>query len=310
MSGSNPTNSMNPTNSINSTNSANPLRVLVGIPAYNEARSVGSIVLQAKQYCDEVIVVDDGSTDKTARIAELAGAIVIRHDVNTGKGAAVQTIMAEARKRNPEVLILLDADSQHNPDEIPDLVGRVSEGYDVVIGSRQAQREKTPTYRRIGQKVLLRSGRLIARHGVSDSESGFRALSAKAIDELELKEKGFAVESEMLARASDKGLKMGEVPISNIYTDDGSTLNPIRHGLDVLNRIMIMISQRRPLFFFGMLGAVLLAVGLIIGLRVLNIALATRELLIGSTMLTVLFLVAGMLSVFTGVILNAVRKRD
>lgn len=298
---------MNPTNP---TDSSNPLRILVGIPAYNEARSVGSIVLQAKQYCDEVIVVDDGSTDNTARIAGLAGAVVIRHDANTGKGTAIQSILAEARKRNPDVLVLLDADSQHNPDEIPALIRRVSEGFDVVIGSRQAQREKTPTYRRIGQKVLLRSGRLIARHDVSDSESGFRALSAKAIGELELKEKGFAVESEMLARASDKDLRMAEVPISNIYTDDGSTLNPLRHGVEVLNRILIMISRRRPLFFFGVLGSALLAAGLIIGLRVLNIALAARELLIGSTMLTVLFLVAGMLSVFTGIILNAVSKRD
>lgn len=303
----NPKNPMNPTNS---TNSMNPLRVLVGIPAYNEARSVGSIVLQARQHCNEVIVVDDGSTDNTARIAGLAGAVVIRHDVNRGKGAAVQTILAEARKRAPDVLILLDADSQHNPDEIPALIRRVSEGSDVVIGSRHSQREKTPTYRRIGQKILLRSGRLISRHNVLDSESGFRALSARAINRLELKENGFAIESEMLARAAEKGLEMAEVPISNIYTDDGSTLNPISHGVGVLNRIIIMISQRRPLFFFGVLGAALLAVGLIIGLRVLNIALVTRELLIGSTMLTVLFLVAGVLSVFTGIILNAVSKRN
>jgi glycosyltransferase involved in cell wall biosynthesis len=298
---------MNPTNP---TDSSNRLRILVGIPAYNEARSVGSIVLQAKQYCDEVIVVDDGSTDNTARIAGLAGACVVRHNHNEGYGAAVLRILAEAKKRNPRVLVLLDADSQHNPDEIPSLIRRVSEGFDVVIGSRQAQREKTPTYRRIGQKVLLRSGRLIERHDVSDSESGFRALSAKAIDELELKEKGFASASEMIVKAAEKGLRMAEVPISNIYTADGSTLNPIRHGVEVLNRILIMISRRRPLFFFGVLGSALLAAGLIIGLRVLNIALAARELLIGSTMLTVLFLVAGMLSVFTGIILNAVSKRD
>jgi len=297
-------------NSTNSTNSTNPLRVLVGIPAYNEARSVGSIVLQAKQYCDDVIVVDDGSTDNTARIAELAGAFVIQHDSNRGKGTAIQSILAEARKRTPDVLVLLDADSQHNPDEIPALIRRVSEGSDVVVGSRQAQRDKTPTYRRVGQMILLRSGRLIARHGVSDSESGFRALSAKAIDELELKEKGFAVESEMLARASDKGLEMAEVPISNIYTDDGSTLNPVRHGVEVLNRIIIMISQRRPLFFFGVLGSALLAVGSIIGIRVLRIAMTTGEFAAGSAILTVMFAITGILAIFTGIILNALRKRD
>jgi len=285
------------------------VRILAGIAAYNEARYVGSIVLQARQYVDEVIVIDDGSTDNTARVAELAGATVIRHAENRGKGTAIHSILIEARKRKPDILVLLDADSQHDPNEIPILIKPISEGFDLVIGSREAQKDKTPRYRRIGQKVIFRSSRLASKANISDSESGFRALSPKAINELDLKEKGFAIESEMITGAADKNLKITEVPISNIYTKDGSTLNPIRHGIDVLSRIIAMISQRRPLFFFGLAGGILLAIGLIIGIRVLNIAATTGEHAIGHTILSTLFIITGMSSIFTGIILNALNRR-
>ena len=285
------------------------VRVLAGIPAYNEASYVGSIVLQARQYVDEVIVVDDGSTDNTARVAELAGATVIRHAKNRGKGTAIQSILAEAKKRNPDILVLLDADSQHDPNEIPVLIKPISEGFDLVIGSREAQKDKTPRYRRIGQKVLLRSTRLASKTNISDSESGFRALSPKAINELDLKAPGFAIESEMITHAADKNFKITEVPISNIYTKDGSTLNPVRHGMGVLNRIIVMISHRRPLFFFGLAGGILLVAGFIIGMKVLHIATTTGEVAIGSTILATLFIIAGILSIFTGIILNALSRR-
>jgi glycosyltransferase involved in cell wall biosynthesis len=290
-------------------NTGHKIKVLAGIAAYNEARYVGSIVLQARQYVDEVIVVDDGSTDNTARVAELAGATVIRHAENRGKGAAIQSIVAEAKKRNPDVLVLLDADSQHNPNEIPILIKPISEGFDLVIGSREAQNDKTPRYRRIGKKVISHSTRLASKANIFDSESGFRALSPKAINELELQENGFAIESEMITRAAAKNLKITEVPISNIYTIDGSTLNPIRHGIEVLSRIIVMISQRRPLFFFGLAGGILLAAGLVIGFKVLHIATTTGQLAIGSTVLTTLFIIAGILSIFTGIILNALSSR-
>jgi len=290
-------------------NKGHRISVLAGIAAYNEARYVGSIVLQARQYVDEVIVVDDGSTDNTARVAELAGATVIRHAENRGKGTAIQSILTEARKRNPNVLVLLDADSQHDPNEIPALIKPISEGFDLVIGSREAQNDKAPRYRRIGRKVLLHSAQLASKTNISDSESGFRALSPKAINELELKESGFAIESEMITSAADKNLKITEVPISSIYTIDGSTLNPIRHGVDVLSRIIAMISERRPLFFFGLAGGILVVIGLIIGFRVLHIATTTGNLAIGSAVLTALFIIAGILSIFTGIILNALSRR-
>ncbi|NWF78381.1 MAG: glycosyltransferase family 2 protein, partial [Chloroflexi bacterium] len=153
------------------------------------------------------------------------------------------------------------------------------------------------------------STQLASKTNISDSESGFRALSPKAINELDLKENGFAIESEMITRAAAKNLKITEVPISNIYTMDCSTLNPIRHGIQVLSRIIVMISHRRPLFFFGLAGGILLAAGLMTGMKVLYIAKTTGEVAIGSTILTTLLIIAGILSVFTGIILNALTGR-
>jgi len=290
--------------------SSKPAKVLAGIPAYNEASCVGSVVVQAGQYADEVIVVDDGSTDNTASVAALAGATVIQHSPNQGYGAAVQSVLAEARKRDPDVLVLLDADGQHDPHEIPAVIEPILRGFDLVVGSREAQKEKTPAYRRLGQKVLFRATRLASRTAISDSECGFRAFSRRAISKLDLRERGMAVSAETVARAAASGLKITEVPISNIYVRDGSTLNPVRHGVGVLSRVLVMIARMRPLFFFGVVGAILLAIGLAIGVRVYTSATSSGDLAVVGVVLTALFIIAGLLAVVTGVILNVLGRRS
>jgi glycosyltransferase involved in cell wall biosynthesis len=284
------------------------LSVMVAIAAYNEEKYIGSIVLKAKQYADQVIVLDDGSSDQTTKVAMLAGAVVIRHANNYGKGASLQDLLNEAKSRQVDVLILLDGDAQHNPDEIPLIMRPIKEGYDLVIGSRQAQARRTPFYRRLGQRVLRYSNRVLSKTRVTDTESGFRALSRKAVAEISLTENGFAVETEMISIAMEKGLKITEVPISNIYTHDGSTLNPVVHGLGILGRIVILISQRRPLFFFGLGGMLLSIIGLFIGYRVLDTSLQGRGLALGSALLSAILIIIGILSIFVGVILNALKR--
>ena len=283
--------------------------VIVATPAFNEEKYIGTIILKARQYVDDVIVVDDGSTDQTANVAKLAGATVIQHKQNKGKGIAIQSILVEAKRKAPDILVLLDADSQHNPDEIPYLIKPIREGSDLVIGSRKEQADKTPRYRRIGQKILLYSTRILSRKSLTDSESGFKALSWKAISGIQLRENGFAIETEMIASATDKHLKITQVPISNIYTKDGSTLNPVRHGLGVLLRILAMISERRPLFFFGLGGGILTILGIMAGVRVLWILSVGGVMPVGTALISVLLLTIGMFSVFTGIVLHVLVRR-
>ncbi len=285
------------------------MRVVAAVPAYNEERYIGSVVLKAMKYVNEVLVFDDGSSDGTAEVAHLAGARVLRNERNRGKGAAMRDLMTALRQDPPDALLFLDADGQHDPDEIPLLLKGIEAGNDVVIGSRKKHKGSIPFYRRIGQRVLS-IGASVASRGrkVLDTESGFRALSKKAIVALDLTESGFAVETEMIVKAAAKGLKMYEVPITTIYVEDGSTQNPFRHGLGVLSRIISMISERRPLLFFGVGGALLCLLGILAGLRVLESFFRTKAFATGTALLCAVFLIVGVFSIFTGIVLNILTR--
>jgi glycosyltransferase involved in cell wall biosynthesis len=291
-------------------NQPTAVRIIIGMPAYNEAKYIGSLVLQAKRYGEEVVVVDDGSADATASIARLAGAAVIKHEQNRGYGNTIQTLLNEAKQRNTDILVILDADSQHDPDEIPRLIEGIKGGADIIIGSREMQSNKIAGYRRLGQKLLSRMTGFASKKKLTDTESGFRAYSRKAINSLELKETGMAVSSEIIAAAASRGLKIAEVPISVAYAGDGSTLHPVKHGLGVFNRILVMISERRPLLFFSLFGGISLAIGLAAGATVIWIFyFGANALATGLAMVSILFVTIGVLTVFTGIILNVLTKR-
>ena len=283
--------------------------VIVGIPAYNEARYIGSVVLQARRFAREVIVVDDGSTDRTAEIALSAGATVARHDTNKGYGASIQTILVEAKRREPDVLVILDGDGQHDPSETPKMVQAVLEGSDLVLGSRRLEAGKIPRLRRVGQGVLSYFARVLSKTRIEDSQCGFRAYSRKALMTLDPKENGMAISTEIISEASRKGLKLAEVPVSAIYTEDGSSQNPVRHGFGVLGRTVDMISERRPLLFFGVSGFALCILGIVAGVRVLSAMSRTGAFPIGTALLCAVFLIVGVFSIFTGIVLNILTRK-
>jgi glycosyltransferase involved in cell wall biosynthesis len=285
--------------------------IIAAVPAFNEERYIGSVVLKARQHVDRVIVFDDGSTDGTADVARLAGATVLKNERNRGKGAAMRDLISAARGLSPYAVVFLDSDGQHEANEIPRLVQGIRDGYDLVIGSRKADKQKTPFYRRIGQWVLSFGTGVVTRgRKVLDSESGFRALSARALAELRLTEDGFAVETEMIVKGTELGLRVTEVPTSSIYVEDGSTQNPVKHGFGVLGKVIIMISERRPLLFFGMGGSFVCLLGIIAGIRVLNSLARNGAFAIGTALLCAMFLIVGVFSIFTGIVLNILASRS
>ncbi len=285
------------------------VNTLAIIPAYNEEVAIGSVVLRAKSHVDEVVVVDDGSTDRTSAIAEQAGATVLRHERNQGKGMALRTALDYARTNDAVAAVLLDGDGQHNPDDIPRLLDPVLKGEsDLVVGLRHSGNTRMPLYRRVGKRALDYATAASAGGPVTDSQNGFRALSRAAIDGLALTENGFAVESEMLVEAREKNLRVSEIPVAVRYDVGFHTKRPVLHGVGVVDKLLGIVAVRHPLFFFGISGLILFLAGIVLGVYTLDIYNSTRNFAIGYGMLVIIFLIVGGLSMFVGVILNVLPK--
>ena len=200
-----------------------PQNITVILPAYNEEVSIGSIVLLTRFYADNVIVVDDGSADRTAEIARKAGAEVIIHKTNTGKGGALKTGFKAAAEMGADIIVTMDSDGQHNPADIPKLIAPIIEGNaDIVNGSRYLNGlgKNTPIYRRVGQTMLDRVTNVSSGVKITDSQSGFRAFTASTVDIFRFDAQGMGIESEMLADAGKAGLRIKEVEIGVRYDVD------------------------------------------------------------------------------------------
>ena len=287
---------------------------LACIPAYNEENSISDVVTKSLPHVDGVIVCDDGSTDNTAKVARDAGAIVITQS-NQGYGAAISSLFDYARKENAQIMITLDGDGQHNPDQIPLLVDAITtHNVDVAIGSRFLNESTTASgYRKTGIKIITSASNYGTNFKISDSQSGFRAYSKDAIDAIHPTELGMSVSTEILLKISNKGLSVAEVPITISYEGDTSEQNSVSHGIGVLMNTIKYVSIKHPLQFYGIPGLGLVFAGLILGWIFLDAYLTEQKIFYGSLLgSVVLFLLGSILSV-TAIILfsmaNLIRDR-
>ena len=280
---------------------------LVCIPTYNEERKIKEVVKKALPHVDKVIVCDDGSTDKTAVLAEKAGATVISHEKNLGYGAAISTLFDYCRKNNAEIMVTLDGDGQHNPDQIPDLINVIlKHNVDVVIGSRSLSDDKDlPSYRRTGIKIITSTINSATNLKVTDSQSGFRAYSKAAIDLMHITESGMAASTEILVKISNNGLSMAEVPITVSYIGDTSTEHPVTHGTHVIGSTLKYVSIKHPMYFYGIPGILLFISGLIMGVSFLDGYLDTvaPKVLYGLILGSIVSILLGSMMIITSILL-------
>ena len=239
------------------------LKITIGLPAYNEEKNIASVITKLKKITDSIIVCDDGSSDMTSEISKNLGAVVISHKKNMGYGAALRTIFQKSVELDSDILVTFDADGQHRIEDINKILQPLENNEaDVVIGSRFLDnKSKVPNYRKIGIKVITQVTNASLKKKLTDSQSGFRAYNKQALAQISPSEMGMGISTEILIKASSKGLRIAEIPITVLYHDDTSTHNPVSHGTSVLVSTIKFTSIEHPLKFYGIPSIIFLIIG-------------------------------------------------
>ncbi len=293
------------------------LLVVVGIPAFNEEKTIARVVLEAQKHADIVVVCDDGSTDLTGEIAERLGAVVIRHEENLGYGATLQSLFRRARELRADVLVTLDADGQHDAAQIPLLVKPVEQELaEVVLGSRFLDKNGTaemPFYRQFGIKVINKLHSHSNKNGVSDSQSGFRAYNKNALNQLGvISESGMSASVELLRSIEKFGLRVCEVPISCKYPTSieakASKKNPVAQGVGLVMSLVKLVVEDRPLPLLGLPGVASLIIGTLFGVWMMQLYVVSHEITTNIALASIAFLLIGFFLVSTSITLYAIGR--
>ena len=280
------------------------MKITIGIPAYNEEENIAKIISQLKDVTQSIIVCDDHSTDNTNKIAKSLGVDVVTHSKNMGYGSAIKSIFAKAKEIDSDVLVTMDADGQHRIEDLKKILEPVLSGtVDICIGSRFLEKnvENVPSYRKVGIKVLTKLTNVSLKESITDSQSGFRVYSKKAISEITPTESGMAISNEILLKASSLNLRIGEVPIVVLYDGDTSTHNPVSHGTSVFVSTLKFIAIEHPLRFFVLPGVLILLIGLSFVLWALQLFSDSGMLVTNITLIGIACLIFGAILIVNGI---------
>ncbi len=292
------------------------MKIVIGLPAYNEEKNIAGIISKLQDLSYDVIVCNDGSTDDTEKISKKMGALTINHQRNRGYGSAIRSLFEKAREKKYDILVTFDGDGQHRPSDIEKVILPIINGEsDIVIGSRFSGEETTniPKYRKLGIKVLTNLVNSKTGGNITDSQSGFRAYSKKVIETILPSESGMGVSTEILIKSNQKGFKILEIPITILYEGDTSTHNPISHGTSVLLSTMKFISIEHPLKFYGIPGIIFLCIGLFFIVWTLQEFSETRRIITNISLIGVGSTIFGTILMMTSIMLysmvSIVRER-
>ncbi len=210
--------------------------IFIIIPAYNECKNIGDVLSKVKKKYSNIIVVDDGSKDRTFETSKSYGVTVLRHIINLGKGAALKTGCEYALKKGANKIVVIDSDGQHKPQDIPRFLKELDK-YDVVLGYRELDKNM-PFILKFGNSFINFTTRVLYNISVKDTQSGFRAFTSDAYKKIKWASVGYSVESEMIANIGKSKLKFKEIPIETIYNDKYKGTTPLDGVKIVINMFL------------------------------------------------------------------------
>ena len=284
------------------------MKIIIGIPAFNEEKNIGPIIQSLKKIYDDVLVCDDGSLDSTSSIALEMGAIVVKHSTNQGYGSAIKTIFNEAKKINCDILVTFDADGQHQINEIDDILKPIIQNTaDIVIGSRFLGKTKNlPKYRKFGIKTITGLTNIMTGSNISDSQSGFRAYSQKILKEISPTESGMGISTEILIKATKRKMRITEIPITISYKNNTHSKEPISHGTSVIISTVKHVAIERPLLYYGVTGLFFLGIGLIFGMWALQVYSEQQVFMTNVALIGICGIILGTILLISGTILFSI----